>query len=196
MPFLVEEKWYPKLEKRGNKVLSIKTKRGPCFRDITKLLAPSTNLAGFGRLFGLKQEKADFPFSFLDSVNKLSLRRLPTEPLHWISELKKRQESDESIADKIARSQKLFESAGCSNIGDYLKHYLMLDVEILFRATHLWRRHLYQAVDIDFVEHRKFTISSLSYLAGQRSSAKNLRIGNFSVNNSQMYRLLRQGMRG
>lgn len=196
VPFLVEEKWQPRLEKRGNKVLAIKTKKGPCFRDITKLLAPSTNLAGFGRLFGLKQEKADFPFSYLNSVNRLKDKRLPTNPNHWISELKNHQETEDNIKDKIQRSEELFRLAGCQNVGDYLKHYLILDVEILFRAGHFWRRHLFKAIDIDFIEHRKFTISSLSYLAGQRNASRHQRIGSFSVNNSQMYKLLRQGMRG
>lgn len=196
VPYLVEEKWRPKLEKRGNKVLTIKTKKGPSFRDITKLLAPSTNLAGFGRLFGLEQEKADFPFSYLDSIKKLHERQLPSDVKHWESDLKGGQETAEDLALKIARSQQLFVQAGCQTLGDYLKHYLMLDVEILFRATHLWRRDLAKVIDIDFIEHRKFTISSLSYLAGQRSAAQNLSIGTFSVNNSQIYKLLRQGMRG
>lgn len=197
VPYLVEEKWYPRLEKRGNKVLSIKTRRGPSFRDITKLLAPTTNLAGFGRLFGLEQEKADFPFAYLDSVTKLRVKSLPFHPKYWRSDLKtSSQETDEDLQAKINRSHALFAQANCRNLGDYLKHYLMLDVEILFRATHLWRRDLAKVIDIDFVEHRKFTISSLSYLAGQRSASKNLNIGTFSVNNSQMYRLLRLGMRG
>lgn len=196
IPYLVEERWFPKLEKRGNKVNTIKTRNGPSFRDITKLLAPSTSLAGFGKLFGLEQEKADFPFAFLDSVAKLKCKRLPTNPAYWQSELKRGQESDEDVEAKIDRSQRLFDQVGCQSVGDYLKHYLMLDVEILFRATHLWRRDLAKVIDIDFVEHRKFTISSLSYLAGQRNASRHLNIGTFSVNNSQVYRLLRLGMRG
>lgn len=192
----MEEGWKPKLEKRGNKVLTIKTKRGPCFRDITKLLAPSTNLAGFGRLFGLEQVKADFPFSYLNSVSRLSDKKLPTNPTHWESELKRHQESSSDIQEKMQRAHQLFQQTGCQNVGDYLKHYLMLDVEILFRAGHLWRQRLATEIDIDFLEHRKFTISSLSYLAGQRNASKQLLIGNFSVNNTQVYKLLRQGMRG
>jgi hypothetical protein len=51
-------------------------------------------------------------------------------------------------------------------------------------------------VDIDFVEARKFTISSLSNLAGFKAAASKKQIGTFFPNNSQIYRLLRGGMRG
>ena len=42
----------------------------------------------------------------------------------------------------------------------------------------------------------KFTISSLAYTAGLKHMEKNQRLGNFFPNNDQLYRLLRQGMRG
>jgi len=62
VPYLYEKGYGPKMEKRGNKVSNIKTRNGTSFRDITKLLAPSTNLRNFGRLFNLEQAKAHFPF--------------------------------------------------------------------------------------------------------------------------------------
>ena len=195
MPHLYESRQRPKLDRKGNKVVSITTRSGIAFRDITKLLAPSTNLRSFGRLFGLEQAKAHFPFSFLDSVRKLDVPELPLDPRLWASDL-----SGVQTAEEIAQHQRealdLFALHQCANVGDYLKVYLRLDVIILYRATQLWRRHLKEVVNLDFVEHRKFTISSLSHLAGQHTSAKLLRVGTFFPNHAQLYRLLRLGMRG
>jgi hypothetical protein len=98
--------------------------------------------------------------------------------------------------DEIAEAQALFEEAGCKSLGDYLRAYLKLDVDILYLATQEWRRSLKRLVGIDFVESSKFTISSLSNLGGQKCLSRHLRLGNFFPNNSQHYRLLRNGMRG
>lgn len=196
MPHLYESREAPRLEKKGNKVVSLTTRSGIAFRDITKLLAPSTNLRNFGRLFGLEQVKAHFPFAFLDSVAKLDHPGLPLDdPALWLSDL-----SGETCLREARRrmdlAQTLFEQNGCATLGDYLKVYLRLDVVILYRAAQLWRQHLKRVIQLDFVESRKFTISSLSHLAGQRTAALRQRLGTFFPNNAQIYRLLRRGMRG
>lgn len=202
LPFLYQQKQKPRMEKKGNKVLTIRTKSGVFFRDITKLLAPATNLASFGKLFNLEQVKAHFPFSYLDSVQKLLEPHLPTEIHFWTGELKvfsghlSEAEKTGQIQKIIAEAQQLFSLTKCQNVGDYLRYYLRLDVEILYQASQLWRQHLKDLIQIDFLEHRKFTISSLSFLANQRNMSSHRKIGTFSVNNSQVYRLLRQGMRG
>lgn len=202
MPFLYQQKERPRMDKKGNKVLSIRTRQNIVFRDITKLLAPSTSLASFGRLFNLQQVKAHFPFSYLDSVEKLLVPRLPEEAAYWIGDLKvvsshlSEQEKNLETQLIIKEAQELFDQANCTCVGDYLRYYLRLDVEILYQACQHWRNHLKQVISIDFMEHRKYTISSLSFLANQRTMRQYQKIGTFSVNNSQYYRLLRQGMRG
>jgi hypothetical protein len=193
VPHLYECKFRPKLEKRGNKVTSISTRVGIVFRDVVKLLAPSTNLRSFGRLFDLEQAKAHFPFGILTTVESLRRVGLPEDANEWRSELTG---SSAITSEDIAEAKRLYEEAGCKNIGDYLAAYLKLDVDILYEATQRWRRQLCELVDVDFVEARKFTISSLSYLAGARCSAQHGQIGSFFPNNSQTYRLLRLGMRG
>ena len=193
MPHLFESKFRPKLEKRGNRVTSISTRVGVVFRDVVKLLAPSTNLRGFGKLFGLEQAKAHFPFGLLTSVSVLSRPSLPTSLSEWKSELTG---GSAATREDVDEAHRLFAEAGCQNLGDYLAAYLKLDVDILYRATQLWRGQLRRLVDIDFVESRKYTISSLSYLAGAKCAVKHRQLGSFSVNNSQIYRLLRLGMRG
>jgi len=193
VPYLFEKGYSPKMEKRGNKVSNIKTQNGTSFCDITKLLAPSTNLRNFGRLFNLEQAKAHFPFGILTSVNVLNLPTLPSDPDSWKSDLTG---GDKITLEQIAEAQQLFDSAGCRNLGDYLRAYLKLDVVILYRATQEWRKTLKTYVGIDFVETGKYTISSLSNLAGLKSSASQQHIATFFPNNSQVYRLLRNDTRG
>jgi len=192
VPYLFEKGHRPKMEKRGNKVIVIQTREHIAFRDVTKLLAPSTNLRSFGQLFNLEQKKAHFPFRFLDSVHKLSEPELPADLEMWRSDL-----TGPSISiDDIAQARALFREANCTSVGDYLRTYLRLDIVILQRATQAWRRNLNQLIDVDFVVSKKFTISSLSYLAGGKSLVKQRGLGNFFPNNAQTYRILREGMRG
>ena len=170
----------------------IRTRNNVVFRDVTKLLAPSTNLRSFGKLFGLEQSKAHFPFGILTSVRVLQQPRLPENIEVWKSELP----GIPITKTEVQEAFRLFEEASCQNIGDYLKAYLRLDVRVLLQATQKWRVHLKEVIGLDFVEARKFTISSLSFTAGLKCSESKLRIGNFFPNNSQNYRLLRSGMRG
>ena len=193
IPHLFETKCKPVLEKSGNKVTSIlSSSKKIIFRDITKLLAPSTNLRNFGKLFNLKQEKAHFPFSKLNSVEYLEEQQLPTLLSDWESDITTKKITQEEINE----AHTLFEKNNCRSVGDYLKIYLKLDVLILFQSTQLWRQELKNQIGIDFIECHKFTIASLTHMANGYNMAINKRIGNFFPNNSQTYRLLRQGMRG
>ena len=194
VPRLFELGYRPRVERRGNRVTTVSAKSGVCFRDVTKLLAPSMNLRRFGQLFGFEQEKAHFPFSLLTSVRDLLRPGLPpsADDPAWRSNLGYGRISQREVSEALA----LFEEAGCQNLGDYLLAYLRLDVEILLKATVAWKSTLLQLVGVDFVDAARFTISSLSYDAGLREWEKRLRLGCFFPNNSQHYRLLRMGMRG
>lgn len=192
VPYLVERKQRPKIDKRGNKVSLIRTRCGVSFRDVCKLLAPNTNLRSFGQLFQLEQQKAYFPFAFLDSVDKLNATTLPTDPKAWASDLTGAGVTTEDIASAFD----LFQTSNCKSVGDYLEVYLILDVVILFTATLEWVRHLKDLTGVNFIESRKYTMSSLSNLASGKSLVSRQEVGNFFVNNSQHYRLLRGGMRG
>ena len=194
VPRLFELGYRPRVERRGNRITSITTRCGVTFRDVTKLLAPSMNLRKFGQLFGLEQKKAHFPFALLTGVDDLKISRLPgsaDDPV-WQSSLSFKKTTQEEVDEAL----QLFAEAGCQNLGDYLAAYLRLDVEILHKATVSWKRQLYRVIGVDFVDARRFTISSLSYDAGLRVWESKLRVGCFFPNNSQHYRLLRRGMRG
>jgi len=197
VPLLYEQGLRPRIEKRGNRVTTIGVSQfGLKFRDVSKLLAPTTNLRKFGQLFELEQCKAHFPFAVLSSVKDLERTELPSEDRYWRSELGGGVQTSEELEAVKREAGLLFLKANCRNLGDYLRAYLLLDVDILYSATQAWRRQLKSLIGLDFVECKKFTISSLSYTAGLKNLEANRRLGHFFPNNSQIYRLLRMGMRG
>ena len=195
VPYLFERKLRPQLEKTGNKIIAIKVKKlGINFRDVVKLLSPGTSLRQFGQLFKLTQEKAHFPFSMLTGLSALAIPELPASLSDWNNSLSLSKES--LTQSDVDESIKLFKQNNCQCLGDYLKIYLKLDVDILFSATQGLRQMIAKEIGVDFVQSGNFTISSVSNLAGDRCSASNLQFGQFFPNNSAVYRLLRKGMRG
>ena len=196
VPRLVELKQRPKICKKGNRVTSIAAKNGVEFRDIARLLAPSTSLRKFGQLFDLEQAKAHFPFAYLTSVARLQDSQLPGDFALWRSELTGERQSDDQIAATIAEAIQLWNESGCTTVGDYLASYLHLDIVILHEGAKRWISTLEDLLGLNFIEAGKFTISSLSYAAGLRSSEARIRPGSFFPNNSQLYSVLRLGMRG
>ncbi len=201
IPFLFEESQQrqnhsrpPRIDKKGEKVILIKLTNGISFRDVTKLLAPSTNLRSFGALFNLPVAKGHFPFKILKGPHSLNIPTLPKDKRTWESTLSSNQKpiTQSEVNDAIA----FYNRSGFTNVGQYLKHYLTLDVMILQQATDLWRQRLSQVIGLDFIDIEKFTISSLSNYAGNHKSANLCRPGWFFPNNGQMYALLKRGMRG
>lgn len=196
VPRLVELKQLPKVSKKGNKVTSIVTRCGVEFRDIARLLAPSTSLKKFGQLFGLEQAKAHFPFAYLTSVARLEDPRLPDDPNVWRSELTGQLHSDADLARIMQEAQSMWNNLNCKNVGDYLAGYLQLDIEILHEGSLRWIESLENVLGLNAVDAGKYTISSLSYTAGLKSAESRLSVGSFFPNNSQLYSVLRLGMRG
>jgi len=198
VPHLKETKRNPQLRKKGNRVIVITTNAGIQFRDVTKLLAPSMNLRKFGKLFNLEVEKAHFPFSVLKSVNDLAAAGLPHDRASWISDLSSggSPPSDQEIDQIISEAQALFAASECQTLGSYLSTYLLRDIQVTLQATQKLRIALKELIGLDFMECEKFTISSLSYTAGLKFMERAGRTGQFFPNNTQLYGLLRNGMRG
>lgn len=196
-PRLHELRQRPRVLKRGNKITALLTACGVEFRDVARLLAPSTSLRKFGELFNLEQAKAHFPFAYLTSVTKLDDTTLPYDDLSvWRSELSGERLTDAHVAAIQDEARAMWAALDCKNVGDYLAGYLHLDVEILYRCAVLWDRSLKEAVGVSFVELGRFTISGLSYAAGIKVQESRLAVGSFFPNNSRIYSVLRRGMRG
>lgn len=196
VPRLVELKQRPRVCKRGNKITSITTTSGVEFRDIVRLLAPSTSLRKFGQLFGLEQCKAHFPFAYLTSVARLQDESLPDDLELWKSDLTGPVATRADLETVRTEARQMWDQLGCQTVEDYLAGYLKLDVEILHEGSLRWIDRLEKLLDLNLVEAGKFTISSLSYAAGLKAAERRLTVGSFFPNNSQLYWVLRQGMRG
>lgn len=187
----------PRVLKRGNKITALLTASGVEFRDIARLLAPSTSLRKFGQLFDLEQAKAHFPFAYLTSVARLDDDSLPYgDPAVWRSELGGEKLTDDQVSAIQDEARAMWTALDCKTVGDYLAGYLHLDVAILFKSAVLWNRSLREAVGVSFVELGRFTISGLSYAAGIKVQESRLAVGSFFPNNPRLYAVLRRGMRG
>lgn len=186
----------PRICKKGNRVTSLSTWCGVEFRDITRLLAPSTSLRKFGQLFGLEQAKAHFPFAFLTSVERLKEAQLPVDEALWRSELSGERLDSAALQRIKDEAAAMWSALDCRTVDDYLAGYLHLDIEILYLGVQKWNSTLEEVLGLNFVELGRYTISSLSYTAGQKDLEKRLCVGSFFPNNSQMYAILRNGMRG
>lgn len=196
-PRLHELRERPRVLKRGNKITALLTASGVEFRDVARLLAPSTSLRKFGELFNLEQAKAHFPFAYLTSVERLADQSLPYDDLSvWRSELSGERLTDDQVVAIQEEARAMWNALGCQNVGDYLAGYLHLDVEILYRCSVLWNRTLKEAVGLSFVELGRFTISGLSYAAGIKVQEARLALGSYFPNNARIYAVLRRGMRG
>ena len=198
LPLLYERKMKPELEKKGEKVTRIKCKNGVEFRDVTKLLAPNTNLRSFGELFNLPVSKGYFPFHILNSVQSLLRPSLPATESEWESTLLTSNLGKPKLTqNEIDVILKDYEDLKFQNVGEYLKHYLKDDVRILYQATNLWRIRLKGVLhSVDFMDIAKYTISGLSSFASSNRSAQRQSFGWFFPNNTQHYALLKKGMRG
>ena len=164
------------------------------FRDVVRLLSPGTNLRQFGALFNLQQAKAHFPFGMLTGVEALNIAQLPPLAQDWNTHLGLTKAP--VTQSEVNEALRLFGESNCLNLGDYLKTYLRLDVDILYHATQGWRHTIFEEIKVDFMQSAKFTISSLSNFAGDLNASANLYVGQFFPNSAPVYRILRKGMRG
>jgi hypothetical protein len=73
-------------------------------------------------MFDLDVEKSWFPFKFFTDMEKLKEKKLPRNPAMWESDLS----SSVSITEaEIELCFRQFESNKCSDVGDFLKFYLV-----------------------------------------------------------------------
>jgi hypothetical protein len=172
-----------KFHRDGNKIRWL-TMGGLRLAEIKRLLGAGTSLKKMSRTCGLELEKALFPFDLLTSVDYLKESELPPDKASWVTSLApeagpSQQEVDEARA--------VFARKGFANVGQYLDYYLGLDVTILLRCAVIMKRQYYQILGLDYIDSRKFTVSSLSALGAQMFLARRKRPGHFFPNHARMY---------
>jgi hypothetical protein len=152
--------------------------------EIKRLLPPGMSLAALAKTCGLEESKGIFPFDRFTDLKFLREPRLPKDCADWASSLNPGRGPTQ---DEVDRALREFEDSKFESVGDYLEHYLGLDVIILQKAIIAMKREYYDILGLDFVEYNKFTVSSLSASGAQHSLARAGRIGQFFPNHSRMY---------
>jgi hypothetical protein len=134
------------------------------FTDICSMLSPGTSLNSFAALTKLKQTKMVFPFSAFTSRAFLDNHSLPTDDESWFDTLSGEYISPESRQRAFVD----FGELGCATIGDYLNHYLRLDVVLLGRSIARFFATLYSQFGTHPVDNGKLTIASYSFTRVQK----------------------------
>ena len=92
------------------------------------------------------QKKGVFPYSFLDSFEKLSEKSLPQYGDQWINSLSGQIDVSE---EDVQHANKVWNEFGCKNFGDYLKLYLKTDVILLADVFEKCQRLFDQVYGLD-----------------------------------------------
>ena len=92
------------------------------------------------------QRKGVFPYSFLDSFEKLSEKSLPQYGDQWINSLSGQIDVSE---EDVQHANKVWNMFGCKNFGDYLMLYLKTDVILLAEVFEKCRRLFDQVYGLD-----------------------------------------------
>ena len=92
------------------------------------------------------QKKGVFPYSYLDSFEKLSEKLLPHNGDQWINSLSSQIDVSE---EDVQHGNKVWNMFGCKNFGDYLMLYLKTDVILLADVFEKCRRLFEQVYGLD-----------------------------------------------
>ena len=161
--------------------------------EIKRLLAPGTSLAGLALACNLEINKGIFPFAQFTSLEFLSLPHLPQDAKEWVSDLDPSKAPSQTEVDEQCR---FFEEQNFSCIGDFLDFYLNLDCVILHRCIIKMAQMYYKILGLNFIDARKYTVSSFASMGAQIFLARKCRPAMFFPNHQRLYSLLKQSLRG
>ena len=103
------------------------------------------------------KQKASFPYSYIDSFEKLEETKLPERHL-WTNSLDRFQVS--VTHEEYARALKVYQTFDCKTIGQYYDLYLTTDVFLLAAVMCCFRDVCYSTYGLDCCQY--FTASNLS----------------------------------
>lgn len=176
----------------GNAVNSI-TLGHVKFFECQKMLTPSSSLRTLAKMTQTEEVKGFFPFDRFVSMEYLQEKKLPSDAADWTSMLQGGKGPSQLEVDACLA---LFELKKFDNILQYLKYYLNLDVIILVKSMMSLFDTNYELTGIHPLEANKLTLSSFAFHSTQSHLMHDKRIGQFSVNHTLKYGLLKLGTRG
>jgi hypothetical protein len=174
-----------RLQKEGSKVryLVLESVR---IAEIKRLVGPGTSLDSLAKTCGVAPAGKQFPFPFDLFVDRAFLERpaLPADAASWASALAPDKAPTQADVDAALA---FYSARGFGRVGDYLEHYLRLDVDLLLASAVALSREYYRVLGLCFVDSRKYTVSSLSAAGAQTFLARNKRPGAFFPNHARTY---------
>ena len=114
--------------KRQNDYMCISTKLLR-FLDLRNYLAPNTSYSGLLKAYSVPKNKGFFPYSFLDSLDKLNFQALPDHK-HFFSSLK----NSNITKEEYEQCKKVWQENNMRTLKDFLIYYNNLDTKSLLSA--------------------------------------------------------------
>ena len=173
-----------KIIKNGSKFLRMKiNKTEICFVDILDMLGPGCSLSQFAELTQQKEAKMVFPFSYFTSMSILNEKELPKNRNYWYNILKQQYYSESDIQYALNE----FKRTKSKNIGEYLEHYLKMDVKLTAVGVTKLLLKYFDQFEICPLDIDKTTIASFGAYLFQNNLMKLKCIGTFSPNCLPLY---------
>lgn len=113
-------------------------------------------MAGFASCTGLQETKMNFPFSRFEDESFLRQTSLPPLAKDWFDTLRQEAPSQDSVDKALADFARL----GCRTVGDFLEHYLRMDVKLLGKACVRYLGRLHDLLKLHPIDASKYSASS------------------------------------
>jgi len=160
--------------------------------DIKDMLAPGASLKTFAELAKLDIKKLTFPFALFTSKAFLAEKSFPSDPALWFDTLSQSEPTQQQVDEVIAE----FGAGGFANVGEYLSHYLLVDVKLLGQATVKFFDTLQDTIGYHPVDVSKLTMSSYASNAVQMYLYLNKRQANNSPDFRPLYHSVKKSCLG
>lgn len=192
-----EPKGRIQLQRDGNRIISFGLANEMImFKDSNKMFSAGSSLASIIKStrvdVDLGMSKGIFPFGWLDSMKKLTLRRPPRDVELWSSELS----SKKPCQDEVDAVMADWDAHGCANVEECLSVYLSLDVKCLHAALNRHFSSLEELLQLHPLDCRKMTISSIAFEGLLTFLASKKRPAFFSPTHPALYNHLKTGALG
>ena len=131
------------------------------------------------------KRKGVFPYAYFDSLAKLNETSLPS-----IENFKNDLTGEECSANDYEHAQNAWSQFNCSTLGDYLKIYLELDVNLLADVFQQFRKVTFNE---DKLEATHFvSLPHISYISAFKSTKETIHL----LQDPEQYTLFERGIRG
>lgn len=178
-----------KINRQGNDISSMQI-GDITFQDTRRLVAPGASLASVAKMCGsgarLRSDegsKGIFPFGKMTSSAYLDEPRLPSDPEEWRSDIAAKSPN----AEEVGQALDLFEKRGFRNVGDYLVHYLRIDVLLLQDCSESLFDMMTKVQEVNFVDRNAYTAASVSHASSNGYLLRNHRVGMYATSDARIF---------